>query len=111
MKLATIVAKKLDTENFKATGFESCVIDNIKFSAIQYYSKIDVTATTTCNGNIITIASSMQTVFYHSIATCVANLLGYKGEWSLNEIRKQIEQKEQDQLEWSDFCEELGYDN
>lgn len=111
MELAIMVAKKLDTENFKAIGFESCVIDGIEFSATQYYTKVDVTATTTCNGNIITITSAIQTVFYHSIATCVANLLGHKGEWSFNEIRRKIKEKEQKKLEWSDFCETLGYDN
>lgn len=111
IKLATKVAQHLDTENFKQTEIETYSIDGIEFCAINIDGEISVSATTRCDGNQILIASSESPILLHSIATCVANMLGFFGEWTFNSIQQEIEKEKQSRIEWSMFCEEQGWDN
>ena len=111
LKLAIRLEKQLNTTQFKEIEFENCSINEIDVTAIKTDDNIIVNATTFCNGNIVPVASGEAKILLHAIATCAANMLGYEGEWTFNKIQKEIEKKEQERLEWSDFCESLGWDN
>jgi hypothetical protein len=111
LELAIKLEKELNTTQFKKIEFESCRIDEMDISILKTDDNILVNATTICNGNIVPVASGESKVMLHSIATCAANILGYTGEWSFNKIQEQIEKEEQERLEFSEFCESLGWEN
>ena len=83
-KKIALVVENLYTEFAQESSVKFSNDTGSKKSSAEEASKNDAS----------TIASAISNVFYHSIATCVANMLGHKGNWSFNEIRREIEKEE-----------------